>query len=333
MTTESAAERYTRFAQAEAPGRSTRYAEWASVAASDAAVLQVLESLTPMQREPALVFGVTRLLGVSADASGAVWATFFLERAAAITAQCRARTVQTNEPLRLAALLPALSRIDGPIALVELGASAGLCLYPDRYSYRYLSAGSVVAALDPPGGVSDVVLVSEASGAALPTLRHPEIVWRGGIERHPIDVTNPHDLEWLRSLVWPGETERAARTDAAVRVAAADPPLIVAGEITSELAALAAQARAAAGSDATLVVMTPGVMTYLTWPERSAVLAEIARLGARWLTIDPPTLYDALQPVTDRPDWPATRPAFVVALDGIPLAAADPLGRWVHVLG
>src|SRR3712207_7397840 len=38
---------------------------------------------------------------------------------------------------RCAALLPALATIDGPLALVEVGASAGLCLYPDRYGYEY----------------------------------------------------------------------------------------------------------------------------------------------------------------------------------------------------
>ena len=49
----------------------------------------------------------------------------------------RERRTQTNEPRRCATLLPALAQLDGPLALLEVGASAGLCLYPDRYSYRY----------------------------------------------------------------------------------------------------------------------------------------------------------------------------------------------------
>ncbi|MFE7567952.1 DUF2332 family protein [Streptomyces sp. NPDC057539] len=44
---------------------------------------------------------------------------------------------ETNEPGRCATLLPALAALDGPLALIEVGASAGLCLHADRYSYDY----------------------------------------------------------------------------------------------------------------------------------------------------------------------------------------------------
>jgi hypothetical protein len=47
------------------------------------------------------------------------------------------RTTQTNEPARCAVLLPILGALRQPLALIEVGASAGRCLLPDRYGYDY----------------------------------------------------------------------------------------------------------------------------------------------------------------------------------------------------
>src|SRR5690606_13911517 len=135
-----------------------------------------------------------------------------------VVAECTARSIQTNEPLRLAPLLPVLSEIDGPIALLEIGASGGLCLYPDHYSYRFVDAdGMLKAALDPVSGVSPVVLTSEVRGP-MPLVRMPEIVWRAGIDLAPLDARDPRDRAWLRGLVWPGETGREERIAAALDI-------------------------------------------------------------------------------------------------------------------
>lgn len=58
------------------------------------------------------------------------------------------RATQTNEVGRLATLVPAFASLpgDGPVGLLEVGASAGLCLYPDRWSYAWSTDHGTVTA-------------------------------------------------------------------------------------------------------------------------------------------------------------------------------------------
>jgi len=317
--TDAVRERYGRFARQEAPGRSVLYEEWAIGVERDAAAQAVLARIPATHRQPPLVFAVTRMLGAPL-AGFDQWRSFLLAHAEEVVAECTARRLQTNEPLRLAPLLPVLSEIDGPIALLEVGASAGLCLYPDRYSYRFVDAyGALRASLDPDDGPSEVVLVSEVRGR-IPRLRMPHVVWRAGIDLDPLDARDPRDRAWLQGLVWPGEEGREDRIAAALDVAAADPPLLVRGDAGERLASVAA----AAPRDATLVITTPGVLAHIPWAARQALIAQVQALPARWITIDSPSLHEAWRPPVDAETWPS----FVVALDGGVRAAADPLGQW-----
>ncbi|MEX0150969.1 DUF2332 family protein [Microbacterium sp. LMI1-1-1.1] len=310
------AARFARFARDEAPGRSVLYGAWAQAIADDRGLAEALTAVPANRRQPPLVFAVMRLLGAPEDDLGA-WAEWVRRHADEVGAECAGRSVQTNEPLRCAALLPALALIPGPIALLEVGASAGLCLYPDRYSYRYTAADGRVRRLDPPGGESPVVLEAVLSGE--PALRLPEVVWRAGIDLNPLDPRVADTRAWLTGLVWPGETGRRERVEAALDIAAADPPLLVRGDGAAALPELAALAPAGA----TLVVTTPGVLPHVPAPHRADVVAA-ARAAGRWITIDPVGLHDGLAPVADT--WPG---GFALALDGQVLAAVDPLGASV----
>ncbi|WJS89964.1 DUF2332 family protein [Microbacterium testaceum] len=309
------ADRYRRFARDEAPGRSVVYGAWAGRVADDAAVAAALAGIPDTRRQPPLVFAAMRLLGAPLDDVDE-WASWVVAHADAIVEECGRRSVQTNEPLRCAALLPALAAIEGPIALLEVGASAGLCLYPDRYSYRYHRGGEVIP-VDPVDGRSSVVLDSDLEGH--PDLRMPEIVWRAGIDLSPLDARRSEDRKWLTGLVWPGEEGRLERIEAALDIVAADPPILVAGDGAQALPALAARAPAGA----TLVVTTPGVLAHVPRVHRTAVIAA-ARAAGRWITLDAPGLHDGW---TRRPE-PA-RGGFALALDGEVRAEVDPLGAWV----
>jgi len=318
--TDAVQERYARFAHAEAPGRSALYAEWAAGVADDEEVRGLLHRIPANRRQPPLVFAVSRLLGAP-HGPYRQWRRFVLAHGDRLVLECTRRALQTNEPLRTAALLPVLSEIDGPLALLEVGASAGLCLYPDRYSYRFIDDEGVLRrSLDPADGPSSVVLECAVSGE-LPPLRMPDVVWRAGIDLAPLDARRDEDRAWLRALVWPGEDGREERIAAALDIAAADPPLLVAGDAVAEVERLARSAP----SEATLVITTPGVLVHIPRAGREELLARIAGLSARWITLDPPALLDVWEPPVAAESWPG----FVVALDGRVRAAADPLGaRW-----
>jgi hypothetical protein len=317
------ADRYDRFARLEAPGRSDVYLAWAETVRDDAAVRSVLARIPDTHRQPPLVFAVSRMLGAP-EAPPIAWGEWVLENADALVAECLTRSIQTNEPLRCAALVPALALVDGPIALLEIGASAGLCLYPDRFSYRYRMPDGRTVAIDPPDGPSAVILDSVWGGGDPPRAL-PEIVWRAGIDLAPLDVRDPADRAWLTGLVWPGEDGRRERIDAAADIAASDPPILVTGDGADEgvIAALAASAPAGA----TLVVATPGMLAHVPRRRRAAVIAAACAAG-RWVTLDAPGLHDGWADPIDTATWPASR--FALALDGVVLAAVDPLGAAVE---
>ena len=313
-------QRYARFAREEAPDRSALYADWARAVTADPKAAAILARIPATRRQPPLVFAVTRMLGAP-EAPSPVWTAWLREHADEVVAEASVRRLQTNEPQRCAALLPALATIEEPIALLELGASGGLCLYPDRYSYRYRSGDGEVA-LDPASGPSAVALECDVTGA--PPLRLPQVVWRGGIDLAPLDAADAGDRRFLTSLVWPGERGRAERITAALDIAAADPPQLIAGDASDPRTLRAAAALAPAG--ARLVVTTPGVLPHIPRAGRERLLDALRTLDAVWITIDPPGLHERWRPPVDAGSWGG----FVLGRDGAPLAAVDPLGSFVH---
>ena len=95
-----------------------------------------LEALPEPKRQPNLLFAAYRLI---AGTPGG-WPEFrerLGERRDEIEAVMLERRTQTNEPARCALMLPLLAALPQPLALLEVGASAGLCLLPDRYGYDY----------------------------------------------------------------------------------------------------------------------------------------------------------------------------------------------------
>ncbi|MFC8797498.1 DUF2332 domain-containing protein [Promicromonospora sp. NPDC057138] len=317
---------YAEFAEVQAVnGGSPTYQDWARGVAADPETCALLDALPEPKRQPNLLFAAARLAGAPSGGWAGV-GPWLLTAWPEVEREMRARATQTNEPRRCSTLLPTLAAIDGPIALIEVGASAGLCLYPDRYSYEYTSADGTRTRLDPADGPSDVLLPCAIEGP-VPT-RMPDIVWRAGLDLNPLDVRDPADVAWLEALVWPEHTDRVETLRAAVRVVAADPPDLVTGDLRVGLADLVADAPA----EATVVVQNSAALYYLTPADLETFVATMDRLrrerGVVWLSNEGWTV---LPDVAARlPD--GLSPQFILARDGEPVALTDPHGRSVRLL-
>jgi hypothetical protein len=77
-----------------------------------------------------------------------------------------------------------------------------------------------------------VGIQSEFRGESRPRLPAgiPEIVFRRGIDVHPLDVNKEDDALWLRALVWPEDRQRAAILEKAMAVRREFPVEIIEGD-------------------------------------------------------------------------------------------------------
>ena len=156
--------------------------------------------------------------------------TFCLEQADPIRQLVTTKRVQTNEVRRCTGLLPAFGMVakrskNRPLALVEIGPSAGLHMLWDRYGYNYKEAGYVG------NRESHVQLSCTPRGNIHPPLPNgmPTVAYRIGIDLAPIDVRDETAIRWLRALIWPEHMDRAELLEQAVQIARLDPPPLVAG--------------------------------------------------------------------------------------------------------
>lgn len=305
----STADWYRRFAD-DARGDSAVYLEWASGIAGDPEALSIIDRLPEQKRHPPLVLACARMLGAEPSA----WPRFrdwLTASADALVQEAGRRHTQTNEPRRCAAFLPALGLIAGPIALIEVGASAGLTLIPDRYAYRY---GQALL------GDSALVFDCAVEGPVPIPGAVPDIGWRRGIDLQPLDVTVEEDARWIELLVWPGQVDRLARTQAAIGTAQADPPAIVRGDAVDALR----EAVADVPAGLTPVVLSAGTLVYLPGRRRQAFRELVRALGCRSITLERvgvlPDLLPGIAPPAD-----LASPC-LLTLDERPLAYASPHG-------
>ncbi|MBB6628044.1 DUF2332 domain-containing protein [Nocardioides sp. KIGAM211] len=331
-------EQYAEFAD-YARGDSPCFEAWARGVADDPEVVAWIATLPEIKQQPNLVFAAARWHGVAAPAAYAVLREALLADGAGepgepgdpggigpIRSTILARATQTNEVGRLATLVPAFAQLGGgvPLSLLEVGASAGLCLYPDRWSYAWSAgpAGSDVVEVGAPGAAGP--LRAEVDGPVPFPTAPPAVAWRGGVDLNPLDVRDPDDTGWLETLVWPEHDDRRALLREAVGVAAADPPELVRGDLLEELPGLVERA----SEHGPVVVFHSAVIAYLEPDDRrrfAAMMRDLVAAGrCHWVSNEGRSVLPEVSAT-----WPQEAPSgrFVLGVDGQAVAWTHGHGR------
>ena len=227
--------RFTAFAIRECKGSSILYEHLSKKIAADDDLLQLASYVRQGQPVPNLFFGAVHYLllkgknhelrkyygSIVNSPREAVTAfpyfkDFCLKYQHEIIRIIENKLVQTNEVRRCSYLYPAFCYIyektKRPLALIEIGTSAGLQLLWDKYCYSYNSDEEVYG--EP---LSDLKIGSEMHGAGAPFIlkQSPPVSTRIGIDLHINDLNNPDDYLWLKSLIWPEHAERNANFERA----------------------------------------------------------------------------------------------------------------------
>ena len=214
---------------------------------------------------------------------------------------------QTNEPARSAMLLGGFLTIAAaarlPLAVFEIGASAGLNLNFDRYRYDFGgwrwgadgAAPTIAAAWEGPRPPDVPLVVAE----------------RRGCDRHPLDLRDDEARRRLRSYVWADQKDRLDRLDAAIATALAlGPPAVDRADAADWLPARLEEAR----PGTVAVIVHSIVWQYLAEGAKARIAAAIARWGAAaaagapplaWLRLEPEP--DAVEPRLRLTLWPGGR--------------------------
>src|SRR5215211_915192 len=205
---ERVAERFVRFAD-ETRGSSPLYAALSPAIAGSSELLKLLLEAPPTQRRATLLFAAVHdllLAGIDHplaryypsiagaalppdQGAFAAFRDFCVEHRTSLRETVAVRRTQTNEVRRSIAFLPVVQHLSiaEPIALVEVGASAGLNLLLDQFRYRY-GEGLWIGAANSP-----VAIECESRGVVPLRDEPPCIAFRVGLDSHPLDVCSTTD--------------------------------------------------------------------------------------------------------------------------------------------
>jgi hypothetical protein len=134
----------------------------------------------------------------------------------------------------------------------------------------------------------------------LPTRAIPEVVARVGIDLDPVDVTDADDARWLRACLWPDQSQRVARLEGEIALAATDPPQLVRGNAVEVLPDAVARVPA----DALPVVTTTWALSRFLLESRLRFLQRLEDAAAgravAWASVEGVGVAPAIPTLGDR---------------------------------
>ena len=240
---------------------------------------------------------------------------------------------QTNEVQRSTALLPGLLHVAAltgrPLALAEIGSSAGLNLWCDRYRYRF-QAVEPSQAWAWGGPAATPVLDCEWSGGRPSNAEQATlaIVQRAGCDAAPVDLQKPGQDIRLASFIWADQPERLARLRSAVAVARECMARQGVQVERAQVADFVRRQLERRPEGATWVLMHSVVWQYIDAGEQADIRARMKAAGAAatataplaWLRFEPPRA-DLRVELRCRV-WPGEQDTL--------LAVCHPHGTWVQ---
>ncbi len=260
------------------------------------------------------------------------------------------RATQTNEIGRCSALFPVLCTVagwhPGPLAVVDLGASAGLNLLLDRFAYCYvdLTSSPIPSVLGGGDPDSRVRLTTTLQAGGRPDLTMPPVAWRIGIDRSPVDPLDDEAALWLLACQWPEHPERFERLRHALALArSTQAPAVVRGDVIDDLGELVATVP----EDTHLCLVHSWVAPYLSETHQRELHRVVAGIASTrpvsWMFAEEPFECPGL-PIPPSPDPHLGRAkgataVVLVEMDPVrearPRRMADmhPHGRWLRWWG
>lgn len=230
------------------------------------------------------------------------------------------RPPQTNETRRAVGLLAGFARLEGPLHLLEVGASAGLNLHWDAFGY---DGGG----WSRPGAPGAPVQTTHWTGPPPDLPERFEIASRRACDRTPIDLTDPDQRLRLAAYVWPDQTERLERLEAAIGIALERGVCVEAADAADWLE------RMLAGPlpEGTSVIYHSIAWQYFDADTHARAMAAIKAAGARadaghrlaWLRFEHEKVFGGpgREHVVDLLSWPGGRREELVIMDPHGLSA------------